>query len=241
MNEAPSPYPPGLARSPKTPKMPTVNETATLYPPGLAPSPKTPPSLPQARRHKSRDSGSHSKRRCMFILFYFLIPHFSFLVSKSSSFSESDSMESLLDLSIFKRHVRPPIVHRKGKKHIVFVCVFICIFLDLDKRAMIACEVLTSEQTYVMNIEILVENFLKPLRVAANKKDSKFGFQQIEEIFGNVEQLLRINKDLCGDLEGIFLASFFHSHHISTFGRVGFKRSTWRYFCKMGSNVKAIL
>eukprot|EP01125_Pyxidicula_operculata_P010633 TRINITY_DN3502_c0_g1_i1.p1 TRINITY_DN3502_c0_g1~~TRINITY_DN3502_c0_g1_i1.p1 ORF type:complete len:1176 (+),score=281.93 TRINITY_DN3502_c0_g1_i1:32-3559(+) len=75
---------------------------------------------------------------------------------------------------------------------------------DITTRQRIAGEILTTEQSYVLGLEILVKAYQYPLLSLA-KKENKFSEEEIVKIFQNTETLLRINSTLCDELENRLL------------------------------------
>jgi hypothetical protein len=76
--------------------------------------------------------------------------------------------------------------------------------LDPDDRTRVVGEMLTTEQSYLHGIEIMLNNYLYPLRKAAQKdkenakKDvhKKVESSDVDSIFLNIEQLHLINSNL---------------------------------------------
>jgi len=78
------------------------------------------------------------------------------------------------------------------------------LILDPDDRTRVVAEMLTTEQSYLHGIEIMLNNYLYPLRKAAQKdkentkKDAhkKVENSDVDSIFLNIEQLHLINSNL---------------------------------------------
>ncbi len=75
---------------------------------------------------------------------------------------------------------------------------------DPDDRTRVVAEMLTTEQSYLHGIEIMLNNYLYPLRKAAQKdkdntkKDAhkKVEGSDVDSIFLNIEQLHLINSNM---------------------------------------------
>lgn len=114
-----------------------------------------------------------------------------------------------LQLETFKRAQKPAILSKKGKRiHLragnVILCKANCLLSDPDDRTRVVSEMLTTEQSYLHGIEIMLNNYLYPLRKAAQKdkdnakKDAhkKVESSDVDSIFLNIEQLHLINSNL---------------------------------------------
>jgi len=69
--------------------------------------------------------------------------------------------------------------------------------IELSYRDKITKEIIETEKSYVKSLEIFIEDFLKPLR--NNPRTTK----NVEDIFGNVDEVLYVNQVLKKNLEEI--------------------------------------
>ena len=77
-----------------------------------------------------------------------------------------------------------------------------CAAVSSDPRVNIVSEIVTTEQTYVNDLEILIRNYLDPFRFRKAKKSNKpiLTQQQIGILFSNIESILNLNQVLLNSL-----------------------------------------
>eukprot|EP01122_Echinamoeba_exundans_P008896 TRINITY_DN302_c0_g3_i1.p1 TRINITY_DN302_c0_g3~~TRINITY_DN302_c0_g3_i1.p1 ORF type:complete len:1771 (-),score=520.87 TRINITY_DN302_c0_g3_i1:72-5384(-) len=105
---------------------------------------------------------------------------------KSKGF-KVDLNATLVDLSQYKRTKKPSWASGKG---------------DLDHRTRVALEVLDTEQSYVLGLTVLLENYLKPL-LKYCKVEPKIAEADVTKIFadGSLEGIFVLNTKLVEQLE----------------------------------------
>jgi CRP-like cAMP-binding protein len=105
---------------------------------------------------------------------------------KSKGF-KIDLNATLVDLSQYKRTKKPAWALGKG---------------DLDHRTRVALEMLDTEQSYVLGLSVLLENYLKPL-VKYCKIEPKIAESDVTKIFadGSLEGIFVLNTKLVEQLE----------------------------------------
>ena len=72
-----------------------------------------------------------------------------------------------------------------------------------SKRKQVAMELLTTEETYVKNLQDMMNVFCSPMEKNANGSEDKrvISKDDVRTIFGNVKIILPINKMLLADLK----------------------------------------
>jgi len=71
----------------------------------------------------------------------------------------------------------------------------------LKKRSLLAQELLETERSYVFHLEMLVQNYLNPLRSAIDNKNEIISSADIKNIFGGTEVIYQCNSSLLKTLE----------------------------------------
>lgn len=71
-----------------------------------------------------------------------------------------------------------------------------------DARSKIVDEIVTTEETYVNDLEILIRLYLEPLSTRKNKKKKPIiTKEQVKGLFSNIESILNLNRVLLADLQ----------------------------------------
>lgn len=71
-----------------------------------------------------------------------------------------------------------------------------------DARSRIVDEIVTTEETYVNDLEILIRLYLEPLSTRKNKKKKPIiTREQVKGLFSNIESILNLNRVLLADLQ----------------------------------------
>jgi ribosome-associated translation inhibitor RaiA len=73
--------------------------------------------------------------------------------------------------------------------------------LDSSKRGRVAKEILTTEVSYSKGLKTVVHSFLVRLRVAVEIGAAVISTQEIDAIFGNIEEVAKLSEKMCCDLQ----------------------------------------